>query len=43
MRSENFTVQIANQLLELNLVDAMRFSTRVDVDLNQVVGGHGGL
>jgi len=34
-------VQIPNQLLELNLIDIIRFSKRVDVDFNQVIVGHG--
>jgi hypothetical protein len=38
---ELFPVQISYQLLELNLVNIVRFSKRVDINFNEVVLGHG--
>ena len=37
---ELFPVQISYQIFELNFVNIIRFSKRVDINLNEVVVGH---
>jgi hypothetical protein len=38
---ELFPVQISYKFFELNLIDIVGFSERVDINLNEVVVGHG--